>query len=45
MIGTEADLNRNPLALIEAVGLGEDEMREFGRLQRDRIRRYGRRRT
>jgi hypothetical protein len=40
MIGEEADLNRNLLALIEAAGLTEDEVREFGRLQRDRIRRY-----
>ena len=40
MIGKEADLNRNLLALIEAAGLSEDEIREFGRLQRERIRRY-----
>ena len=40
MIGTEADLNRNLLDLVEAAGLSEDEMREFGRLQRRRIRRY-----
>jgi len=40
MIGEEADLNRNPLTLIEAAGLTEDEVREFGRLQRERIRRY-----
>ena len=40
MIGEEADLNRNLLTLIEAAGLSEDEIREFGRLQRERIRRY-----
>lgn len=40
LIGEEADLNRNLLALIEAAGLTEDEVREFGRLQRERIRRY-----
>ena len=41
MIGTEADLNRNLLDLVEAAGLSQDEIREFGRLQRRRIRRYG----
>ncbi len=40
LIGEEADLNRNLLTLIEAAGLSEDEIREFGRLQRERIRRY-----
>ena len=40
MIGEEADLNRNLLTLIEAAGLSEEEIREFGRLQRERIRRY-----
>jgi hypothetical protein len=40
MIGEEADLNRNLLTLIDAAGLTEDEVREFGRLQRERIRRY-----
>ena len=40
LIGDEADLNRNLLTLIEAAGLTEDEVREFGRLQRERIRRY-----
>lgn len=40
MIGPEADLNRNLLTLIEAAGLTDEEIREFGRLQRDRIRRY-----
>jgi hypothetical protein len=40
MIGEEADLNRNLLTLIGAAGLTEDEVREFGRLQRERIRRY-----
>lgn len=39
LIGEEADLNRNLLELIEA-GLSEDLVREFGRLQRERIRRY-----
>ena len=40
MIGEEADLNRNLLTLIDAAGLSDDEIREFGRLQRERIRRY-----
>jgi hypothetical protein len=40
MIGEEADLNRNLLTLIEAAGLSEEEIHEFGRLQRERIRRY-----
>ena len=40
MIGEEADLNRNLFTLIEAAGLSEEEVREFGRLQRERIRRY-----
>lgn len=40
MVGEEADLNRNLLTLIEAAGLTEDEVREFGRLQRERIRRF-----
>ena len=40
MIGEEADLNRNLLTLIGAAGLSEDEIHEFGRLQRERIRRY-----
>jgi len=40
MIGEERDLNRNLLSLIEAAGLTDDEIREFGRLQRERIRRY-----
>jgi hypothetical protein len=40
MIGEEADLNRNLLTLIEAAGLSDEEIREFGRLQRERIRRY-----
>lgn len=40
MVGTEADLNRNLLTLIQAAGLTDDEIREFGRLQRKRIRRY-----
>jgi hypothetical protein len=40
LIGEEADLNRNLLTLIQAAGLTEDEVREFGRLQRERIRRY-----
>lgn len=43
LIGTEADLNRNLLDLLVAAGLTEDEIREFGRLQRDRISRYSRR--
>lgn len=42
MIGEEADLNRNLLTLIEAAGLSEEEISEFGRLQRERIRRYKR---
>jgi hypothetical protein len=40
MLGTEVDLNRNLLDLIEAAGLSDEEIREFGRLQRKRIRRY-----
>jgi hypothetical protein len=40
MIGTEADLNRNLLDLIMAAGLTGEEVEEFGRRQRDRIRRY-----
>jgi len=40
LIGSETDLNRNLLTLIEAAGLTADEIAEFGRLQRDRIRRY-----
>lgn len=40
VIGGESDLNRNLLSLIEAAGLTEEEIREFGRLQRERIRRY-----
>jgi hypothetical protein len=43
MIGAEADLNQYLLALIEAAGLTPDEISEFGRLQRDRIKRYGQR--
>jgi hypothetical protein len=42
LLGNEADLNRNLLTLIEAAGMTEDETREFGRLQRERIRRYSR---
>jgi hypothetical protein len=41
LIGTEADLNRNLLELIEAAGLTSAEIQAFGRLQRERIRRYG----
>ena len=40
LIGEETDLNRNLLSLIQAAGLTDDEVREFGRLQRERIRRY-----
>ena len=40
LIGEEADLNRNLLSLIEAAGLSDKEIREFGRLQRERISRY-----
>jgi hypothetical protein len=43
MIGSEADLNRNLLDLIVAAGLTEEEIHEFGRLQRRRIQRYRRR--
>jgi hypothetical protein len=43
MIGSEADLNRNLLDLIAAAGLTEEEIHEFGRLQRKRIQRYRRR--
>jgi hypothetical protein len=45
MIGREVDLNRNLLDLITAAGLTEEEIREFGRLQRERITRYGSRRS
>lgn len=41
MIGEEADLNRNLLTRIEAAGLSDEEIREFGRLQRERNRRSG----
>lgn len=41
MLGTEVDLNRNLLDLITAAGLTETEVQEFGKLQRERIRRYG----
>ena len=44
MIGTEVDLNRNLLDLVEAAGLSVEEIRDFGLLQRKRIRRYGQRR-
>lgn len=44
MIGTEEDLNRNLVSLIESAGLTDDEVAEFGRLQRERIHRYSRRR-
>jgi hypothetical protein len=37
-------LNRNLLDLISAAGLTDEEIREFGRLQRNRITRYGSRR-
>ena len=40
MLGTEVDLNRNLLDLIEAAGLTAAEIQEFGRRQRKRIRRY-----
>jgi hypothetical protein len=43
LIGSEADLNRNLLELIGTAGLTEDETREFGRLQRERISRYSHR--
>lgn len=43
LIGSEADLNRNLLDLIAAAGLTDEEAREFGRLQRERISRYSRR--
>lgn len=41
IVGTEADLDRNLLDLISAAGLTDEEVAEFGRLQRGRIRRYG----
>lgn len=44
MLGMEVDLNRNLLDLVTAAGLTDDEIREFGRLQRERITRYGSRR-
>jgi hypothetical protein len=39
-LGTQADLDRNLVALVEAAGLDPDEVAEFGRLQRARIARY-----
>jgi hypothetical protein len=42
LLGTEADLNRNLLSLVEAAGLTDEEIREFGELQRARIKRYTR---
>ena len=42
LLGTEADFNRNLLSLIEAAGLTDDEIRQFGELQRARIKRYRR---
>jgi hypothetical protein len=42
LVGTERDLNRNLLDLIRAAGLEDAEIAEFGRLQRERIKRYGR---
>ena len=44
MLGTEVELNRNLLDLVAAAGLTDDEVAEFGRLQRERITRYGSRR-
>lgn len=41
MLGTEVDLNRNLLDLVAAAGLTNEEVTEFGRLQRERIARYG----
>jgi hypothetical protein len=40
MLGSEVDLNRNLLELIAAAGLTTEETQAFGRLQRERIRRY-----
>jgi len=40
LVGTEVDLNRNLLDFIAAAGLTEEEIQAFGRLQRERIRRY-----
>jgi len=40
LLGTEVDLDRNLVSLIEAAGLDTEEVVEFGRLQRERIRRY-----
>ena len=39
MLGTEVDLNRNLLDLIAAAGLTDEEIHEFGRLQRKHLRR------
>ena len=44
LLGSEADLNRNLLALISAAGLSDEEIHEFGLLQRERITRFGSRR-
>ena len=40
IIGEERDLNRNLLDLVHAAGLTDDEIAEFGRLQRERIGRW-----
>jgi hypothetical protein len=40
MFGTEVELNRNLLDLVAAAGLTDEEVTEFGRLQRERITRY-----
>ncbi len=40
LLGSQADLDRNLVALVEAAGLDPDEVAEFGRLQRERIDRY-----
>lgn len=44
IFGTEVDLNRNLLDLVTAAGLTEEQVQEFGRLQRERVTRYGSRR-
>jgi len=40
ILGTQADLDRNLVSLVDAAGLDHDEVAEFGRLQRERIARY-----
>jgi hypothetical protein len=40
IIGQESDLDRNLMSLIEAAGLTQEEVADFGRRQRKRISRH-----